>query len=292
MDSFTEEELRRLDGLALGSRATAGGGRTGKHRSPWKGASVEFASHRHYVQGDDPRHLDWRIYGRNERLHIKEFQEETSLRVTLVVDASASMAFGHAGRPAKWDWACRLAAACAYVVHRQQDAVGLVVYDEQPREVRLPAHGTRHFRLLLEALEARRPSGGTRTGTALQALADQLPRRGVVIVLSDLLDDTDPLFAALAHFRRRGNDVLLWQILDPAELDLPFGRVTEWIDMETGEHMEIDADAIRSAYQQALLEAKESCQARCSALRVDFQQVSTATPPVDFLAGFLARRPH
>ena len=289
-DYLEPEWMRRLDHLALGSRWAAEGGRAGKHQSPLKGASVEFADYRNYVQGDNLRHLDWKVYGRNERYYIKQFQEETSLRTHIVLDASASMAYSHARRPSKFSYARRLAAAMAYLIQHQQDAIGLVLYDDEVRE-RLPAKGgMRHIRQFLDRLSAHEPQGRTDTGNALHALAATLSRRGLVIMISDLLDDPQAVYAALAHFRRRGNDVLLIQVLDPAEIDLPFDDVSDFLDMETGDRLEADPVALRQAYREEIGRAMDDCRARCGALRVDFRVAVTDREPSDFLQALLAER--
>ena len=282
--------MRRLDHLVLGSRWTAEGGRAGRHSSVLKGASVEFRDHRDYVQGDSLRHLDWKVFGRSERYYIKQFQEETSLRVHLVIDASASMAFKHSGRVSKFEFARELAASAAYLAHHQQDSVGLVIYDDQVRCWLPTKGGSRHIRHFLESLAAHQASGRTDTGKALEALAEGMARRGLVMMLSDLLDDPEAVFRALAHFRRRGHDVVLIHVLDPAELDLPFDGVSDFIDMETGERLEADAALIRRSYREAINAAIESFRARCGALRVDFRIATTDRAPSDFLNGLLADR--
>ncbi|MEI8039076.1 MAG: DUF58 domain-containing protein [Verrucomicrobiota bacterium] len=289
-DFLSAETMRRLDHLALGSRWTAEGGRAGRHSSALKGASVEFRDHRDYVQGDSLRHLDWKVFGRSERYYIKQFQEETSLRVQFVLDASASMAFQHSGLMPKFEFARQLAAAAAYLAHHQQDSIGLVIYDDQVRRW-LPAKGgSRQVRHFLDALATHPPGGRTDTGKALQALAEGMARRGLVLMMSDLLDDPEAVFRALAHFRRRGHDVVLVQVLDPAELDLPFDGVSDFIDMETGERLETDTAMIRHAYREAITTAIESFRARCGALRVDFRVATTDRAPAEFLAGMLAER--
>jgi len=289
-DFLTSETMRRLDHLVLGSRWTAEGGRAGRHSSVLKGASVEFRDHRDYVQGDSLRHLDWKLFGRSERYFIKQFHEETSLRVHLVLDASASMAFRHAGASSKFEFARELAAAAAYLAHHQQDSVGLVIYDDEVRRW-LPARGgNRHIRNFLEALAAHQPGGNTDTGKALEALAEGMSRRGLVLMMSDLLDAPEAVFRALAHFRRRGHDVILVQVLDPAELDLPFDGVSDFIDMETGERLEADAALVRRAYCEAISSAIESFRARCGALRVDFRIATTERSPAEFLNELLAGR--
>jgi uncharacterized protein (DUF58 family) len=289
-DFLSVDAMRRLDHLVLGSRWTAEGGRAGRHSSVLKGASVEFRDHRDYVQGDSLRHLDWKVFGRSERYYIKQFQEETSLRVHLVIDASASMAFKHSGRVSKFEFSRELAAAAAYLAHHQQDSVGLVIYDDQVRCWLPTKGGSRHIRHFLESLAAHQPGGRTDTGKALEALAEGMARRGLVMMLSDLLDDPEAVFRALAHFRRRGHDVVLIHVLDPAELDLPFNGVSDFIDMETGERLEADAALIRRSYREAINAAIESFRVRCGALRVDFRIATTDRAPSDFLNGLLADR--
>lgn len=289
-DLLTSETMRRLDRLALGSRWTAEGGRAGKHASVLKGASVEFRDHRDYVRGDSLRHLDWKVFGRSERFYIKQFQEETSLRVHLVLDASSSMAFRHSGKTSKFGFARELAAAAAYLAHHQQDSVGLVIYDDEVRRWIPSKGGSRHARLLLDALSSHEPGGRTDTGKALGTLAEGMARRGLVLMMSDLLDDPEAVFRALAHFRRRGHDVVLVQVLDPAELDLPFDGVSDFIDMETGERLEADAALVRQSYRDAIHAAIEGFRHRCGSLRVDFRTITTDRTPSDFLTELLASR--
>jgi len=289
-DFLSAETMRRLDHLLLGSRWTAEGGRAGRHSSLMKGASVEFRDHRDYVQGDSLRHLDWKVFGRSERYYIKQFQEETSLRVHLVLDASASMDFKHSGKITKFEFARELSAQAAYLANHQQDSVGLVIYDDAVRRW-LPAKGgSRHVRHFLEALAAHQPGGRTDTGKALEALAEGMARRGMVLMMTDLLDAPEAVFRALAHFRRRGHDVVLIHVLDPAELDLPFDGVSDFIDMETGERLEADAALVRHAYQEAIGAAIDGFRARCGALRVDFRIATTDRSPSDFLNELLADR--
>jgi uncharacterized protein (DUF58 family) len=289
-DFLTPEAMRRLERLAIGSRRVAEGGRAGRHASALKGASVEFRDHRDYVQGDSLRHLDWKLYGRSERYFIKRFQEETCLRVQLLIDASASMDFRHSGARTKYDFARVFAAAAAYLAHHQQDSVGLVIYDEEVR-AQIPAKGgPRHVARVLDALAGHTPAGRTDTGKALAALAGAMARRGMVIMLSDLLDDPDAVFRALAHFRRRGHDVVLAQILDPAELDLPFDGASDFIDMETGERLEADAALVRRAYRESITAAINDYRERCGGLGVEFHLVTTDRDPAGFLGDLLAGR--
>lgn len=289
-DFLSAETMRRLDRLALGSRWTAEGGRAGKHSSVLKGASVEFRDHRDYVQGDSLRHLDWKVFGRSERYYIKQFHEETSLRLHLLLDASASMAFRHSGNTTKFGFARELAACAAYLAHHQQDSVGLVIYDDEVRRWIPAKGGTRHVRNLLGALSSHEAGGRTDTGKALESLAEGMARRGLVLMMSDLLDDPEAVFRALAHFRRRGHDVVLVQVLDPAELDLPFDGVSDFIDMETGERLEADVVMVRRSYREAIHEAIDGFRQRCGSLRVDFRTATTDRTASDFLSELLPGR--
>ncbi len=289
-DFLTPETMRRLERLALGSRRVAEGGRAGRHASSLQGASVEFHDHRDYVKGDNLRHLDWKLHGRSERCFIKRFRAETCLRVQLLLDASASMDFRHSGLRSKFDFARVTAAAAAYLAHRQQDSVGLVIYDDEVRQ-RIPSRGgPRHVARVLDALAGHSPRGRTDTGRALEALAGVMARRGMVIILSDLMDEPDAVFRALAHFRRRGHDVVLAQVLDPAELDLPFDGVSGFVDMETGELLEADATRLRRSYRESLDAETAAYRSRCGSLGVDFRRVTTDLDPAAFLGEILAGR--
>ena len=289
-DFLTPEAMRKLETLALRSRYVVEGFRAGMHASPLKGASVEFADHRQYVKGDNLRHLDWKVFGRTERYHIKRFEEETSLRTHVVLDGSGSMAYGSGGRVSKYQYACRLAAALGYIVSRQQDALGLTIFDEEIR-AHVPARsGSRHLRHFIELLAAHQPQKQTDTGRALHALAEMISRRGLIVLLSDLFDNSDAIFRAIAHFRKKMHDVILLQVLDPCELDLAIDRVAEFIDMETGERLEIDPALARIAYKRGLQSAIDECREKCAVMNVDYRLVSTGESFEDFIAQYLTER--
>ena len=289
-DFLTPEAMRKLESLVLRSRYIVEGFRAGSHASPLKGASVEFADHRQYVKGDNLRNLDWKVFGRTERYYVKQFEEETNLRVHVIIDGSGSMGYRSGERPSKYDYACRVAASIGYIVSKQQDSLGLTIYDNALRE-EVPARGgMRHFRLILERLAAHQPEGRTDTGRALHALAERSFRRGMIVIMSDLFDDPEAVFRAVAHFRKKMHDVLLLQILDPAELELSFDRVAEFIDMETGEKLEIDPALARVAYKAELQKAIDQCREKCAVMNVDYRLVSTAENFEDFIHHYLADR--
>jgi uncharacterized protein (DUF58 family) len=289
-DLLTPEAMKKLEQLVMRSRYVSEGSMSGGHRSPLKGQSVEFADRREYVKGDNLRSLDWKVYGRTERFYIRQFEEETSLRVHVILDGSGSMAYGSPGRLTKYEYACRVAAALGYIVSKQQDSLGLTVYDNEVRDMVPARSGTRHFRLFIERLEAHQPRAVTDTGKALHALAGMLSRRGLIVLLSDCFDDPEAVFNALAHFRKRMHDVILLQILDPVELDLSIGTVAEFIDLETGEKLELDPVAARHAYKQELQKAIDRCRERCAVLNVDYRLVSTAESYEDFVHQYLIER--
>jgi len=287
---LTPEAMRKLESLVLRSRTIVEGFRAGSHASPLKGASVEFADHRQYVKGDNLRNLDWKVFGRTERYYIKQFEEETNLRVHVIIDGSGSMGFQSGELPTKYDYACRIAAALGYIVSKQQDSLGLTIYDNELREELPPRSGMRHFRLVLERMAEHRPAGRTDTGRALHALAERSFRRGMIVIMSDLYDDPEAVFRAVAHFRKKMHDVILLQILDPAELELSFDRVAEFVDMETGEKLEIDPALARLAYKRELQKSIDQCREKCAVMNVDYRLVSTAESYEDFIHHYLADR--
>jgi len=289
-DFLTPEAMRKLETLVVRSRYVVEGFRAGMHASPLKGASVEFADHRQYVKGDNLRNLDWKVFGRTERYYVKRFEEETSLRAYVVIDGSGSMAFSSGGRPSKYQYACRVAAALGYIVSRQQDSLGLTIYDDGIRQ-EIPARsGSHHLRVFVECLATHQPANRTDTGRALHTLAEMISRRGLIVLMTDLFDDPEAVFRAIAHFRKKMHDVILLQILDPCELELSIDRVAEFIDMETGEKLELDPALARLAYKRELRNAIDDCRRKCAVMNVDYRLISTEESFEDFVAQYLAER--
>ena len=286
---LSPQDITRLGRLALTSRFTVEGSQTGAHRSQRKGISVEFADYRQYVPGDDTRHLDWKVYGRNERLYLRQYEEETTLRVHLLVDASASMAYAGGG-VSKYTYAAQCAAALAYITIRRQDNVGLAIFDDRTRQMLPPKNGAEHLRALANLLADHRPASHTDMATTLHSLAENASRRGLIILFSDLFDDLDKLRAALAHFRRRRHDVIVYHILDRHELDFPFKDASVFQDLETGERITTTPRDIRTAYQKAVEEFLNGCRAVCSSLDVEHVLALTDTPPVDLIVRHLKQR--
>lgn len=282
--------LARLKNLSLAARLVVEGLFAGHHRSPHRGFSIEFAEHRQYTPGIDPRHIDWRVFGRRDKLYVKQYEEETSLRCYLLIDKSASMGYRHSAPITKLEYASFLAASLAYLMALQHDAVGLISYDSAVRK-RVPARqGPEHLRVVLRQLEDTTPSGETSSSATFHELAESLRRRALLIVLSDLFDDPDPLLAALKHLRHKKHEVLVFQTLDPAELNFPFDDVTRIEDLETGREVSSDPRAFKQAYLEALAAFLTQVQQSCRAAQIDHQVVSTSQPVGDFLGRYLAHR--
>jgi uncharacterized protein (DUF58 family) len=282
-------EIARFSSLALGSRFTVEGTLAGAHRSPLKGFSVEFADYRQYVAGDDLRHLDWKVYARNERLYIRQYEEECNLRVYLLVDSSNSMSYSHEGI-SKYRFACKLAGALGYVTVHQQDSVGLTIFDSRVRS-QLPSRGgLEHLRVLSNLLCDHEPSEETDVAMTLHRLAETVRRRALVVIFSDLFDDLERVRNALAHFRRRKHDVIVYQVLDPAEIEFPFRDIGNFQDLESGDQLITNPREVRSAYQEAFAEFLFSCQRICAGLDIEYVLATTDKPLGAFIQEHLSRR--
>ena len=286
------EVLDKLEGLELKARAIVEGYVTGLHRSPFRGFSVEFAEHREYVPGDDIRFLDWKVFGKTDRLYLKRYEEETNLEAHLLVDVSESMAYAGAEGQAisKLAYARMGAAALAYVITQQQDAAGLVLFDEAVRAT-LPARtGPAHVQALFARLEEAKPSGKTGVGKALVQAGEAVRRRGVVIVFSDLLDDPREVLRGLRHLRQRGHDVLLFHVLAHDEVTFPFERMTRFEGLEGLPSVTADPVSVREAYREQVEGFRKTLRRACLQNKIDLVETDTAQPMGVVLAAYLAQR--
>jgi uncharacterized protein (DUF58 family) len=283
--------LGRLKNLSLAARRVVEGFFAGHHRSPLKGFSIEFAEHREYTPGVDPRHLDWRVLGKRDKLYVKQYEEETSLRCYLLLDKSASMGYrSDAVRLTKLEYASYLAASLGFLMAFQHDAVGLMTFDSQVCD-RIPARqGTGHLQVILQHLEKTDPGGETSLAGNFHRLAESLKRRALIVVLSDLFDDPAALVAALKHFRHNRSEVVVIQTLDPAEVEFPFDDVTRIEDAETGREVVSDPQALRKAYLEEFGKFLTTIRAGCDAAQIDFVTARTDEPFDRFLGHYLARR--
>src|SRR5262245_38211470 len=245
------QALARLQGLELRARRIVEGYVAGLHRSPYHGFSNEFAEHREYAPGDDLRYVDWKVYGKSDRFYLKQFEVETNLILYLALDASESMQYqGPHAAMSKFAYAQCAAAALAFLVLHQRDAAGLAMFDQEIRQLVRPSSSPTQFKHLLHVMEDTTAASKTRTGPIFHDLAERLGRRGIVLILSDLFDDVDSMLAGLKHLRHRKHDVIVMQILDPAELDFPFQQVTMFKGLEALGNVVTEPRSLQAAYQR------------------------------------------
>ena len=286
------EAVSRLGRLDLIARAVVEGFLVGLHRSPYHGFSVEFAEYRQYIPGEPTTNLDWRVYAKTDKHYLKVFAEETNLRATLLVDCSASMSYGSgSGAPTKAEYARMLAASLSYLLLRQNDAVGLVLFDEKPLAA-VPERTVRRqlFRLLKE-LDRMPVGAGTDLGPVLHRVAERIPRRGLVVLFSDLMDDPAAILSGLKHFRHRGHEVLVFQILDPREVDLGFARETEFVDLEDpSRRLRLEPAHVRAAYRERFAGWRDELRRACRRQRVDLVELTTDQPFDQALLAYLNKR--
>lgn len=285
------QTLARITRLELRSRTVVEGVITGLHRSPHRGSSVEFAQHRDYVPGDEIRHIDWKVYARSDRYHIKQFEEETNLKATLAVDCSRSMDYrGESGGLSKREYASVAAAALATLLLQQRDAVGLATFDAGVDQFIPPASTTSHLRLLLEVLARTESRPRTNIGETFHDLAERIRRRGLVIVFSDLFSDVSQVLRGLQHFRHRRHEVILFHVLDQDELDFPFREFAQFEGMEGELPITAEPNALRREYLATFGEYIENLRKGCRELGMDYVQLSTATPVDTALSKYLSQR--
>ena len=283
------EAIARIARLELRARAVVEGVLAGLHKSPYKGQSVEFLQHREYVRGDDLRRVDWKVWGRQDRLYVKEFEEETSLRVTLLVDGSASMNYA-SGPLSKFDYAATLAASLAWLALSHGDAVGCSVFDDRVRASVPPRTKRSHLSSVVEVLETPRAGRPTAFLPVLRTLAETLPRRGMVMLVSDLLGDRDGVFQGMQLLRKRGHDLVLLHVMDDDELEFPFEGPTRFEGLELPEAIACNPRGLRAGYLAAVQEFLAEVRSRSAAVRCDYSLVRTGEPVDAALVKFLSRR--
>jgi uncharacterized protein (DUF58 family) len=289
--SIDPRTLAKIQGLRLRARHIVEGYVAGLHRSPYRGFSIEFAEHREYAPGDDLRYVDWKVFGKSDKVYLKQYEDETNLRCYLVLDQSESMTYrSQEAALSKLDYAACLAAALGWLVLQQQDAVGLATFDNQLRTFIRPAGNPSHLEELLHGLENVTPGKKTAAGPIFHQLAQRLARRGVVIILSDCFDDLPSLAAGLKHFRHRRHDVLLLHVLDPAELDFPFGEPMEFQGLEGQAFAAANAPAIRAAYLREFNAFREALEHACRREQISYFLARTDQPLDVALANVLSAK--
>ncbi len=271
---LTPSIISRLDNLSLKSRFVVEGFIVGQHKSPYHGFSVEFSEHRSYGPGDEIRHIDWKLWGKTDRYFVKQFEEETNLRSYLLVDQSRSMNFASSG-VTKLEYAQIVAAALAYLMIKQQDAVGLTLFDSQVRSYIPPKSKTSHLNVLLSQMEKIQPGPETDIAPILHRTAEVIKKRGLIILISDLFDDPEEVLSGIKHFRHKGHEVIVFHILDPLELTLDFSDRTLFRDMETGEELITEPMHIKKDYQRNMQKFCDHMQNQCRQNQVDYIRLVT-----------------
>ncbi len=290
-DILQSEDITSLQHLQLFARTVVEGFTTGLHASPHKGFSVEFRQHRPYVQGDEIRRLDWKIFGRSDRFYIREYDEETNLRATLVLDTSGSMGYRGSAGVLKLDYARKLAASLAYLLMSQQDAVGLITFDTKLRHLIPNRTKISHLHLLLETMLKSKPGGETALAPVIESLGSQLKRRGLIILISDFFDDAAALLKAIGVLRHQGHEIIVLQLWDRDELEFPFSRWSRFENLENGEdHVQLDPAAIRQRYLEVLGGFRQQVSEGLRKHQVDFLQLTTDEPHAQALRQYLTLR--
>jgi len=292
-DYLRPEIASGLGNFELVAKLVVEGFITGLHKSPYHGFSVEFAEHRPYLPGDAIRNIDWKLFARTDRYYIKQFEEETNLKAHIVVDASRSMNFSSDPKHlvTKFRYATLLAASLAYLLTRQQDAVGLALFDESLQTFMPARLKASYLREILRVLQSTEPSNKTRTQTSLHRVAERLTRRGLVIVLSDFLDEPEEVLSSLKLFRHAGHEVIAFHILDPMELsfEIPASDATI-VDMETGETIRTQPYQLQASYQQAVADYVTTLRTALLNENIDYLLLETSTPFDRALAEYLHKR--
>jgi uncharacterized protein (DUF58 family) len=283
------EVLARIAGLALRARHVVEGTISGLHRSPFHGFNVEFAEYREYSPGDDLRRLDWRVLGRTDRFYVKQYEEESNLRATLVLDCSASMSYGQ-GPLNKFLYAATAAASLATLLVEQQDPVGLALFDDQVSEVLPPAATQAQLARVVGLLEGARPARATQLGSVLQTLSEQTRQRGLVIVFSDLLTDLDAFYDGLRRLQYRGHEIIVFHVLDRDEIELPFNDLVMFRDIEGSEELLAEPWAFRKTYQAAMQQFLDEVRGACGDRGIDYLLLRTDQPLSDTLSHYLHAR--
>jgi uncharacterized protein (DUF58 family) len=289
--------LAKVRGLEMQARLIVEGYLSGMHKSPYHGFSVEFAQHREYVPGDDLKHLDWKVYSRTGRFYLKQYDEETNLNCWLLVDASESMLYGSGptkadGKPlvSKYDYACMAAAALGYLILSQQDAAGLVTYDNCIRQFLKPSTQASHLKQIVNLLNKGGGKEKTNLAPIFHDLAERITRRGIIIVLSDFFDEPENILAGLKHLRHKRQEVIVLHILDRAEVEFPFYESTLFRGMEQMPDLLTDPRSLRDGYLEQVRSFVEELQRGCLNQNIDYVQMRTDASLGQALSAYLAHR--
>lgn len=282
--------ISKLNSLELKARMVVEGFMVGLHKSPYHGFSVEFSQHRPYMQGDDLRNVDWKVYGKTEKYFIKQYEEETNLKSYIILDSSRSMEFKSGENITKLNYSIILAAALSYLMIRQQDAVGLALYAEKINKLFPPKASRTYLQEILKHLSSLSAGDRTNTSSSLGEIAEKITRRGLVIIISDFFDDIDTVIKSLKKFSYKKNEVIVFQILDPLEKSFAFGRDAIFKDMETLEEMTTQPFQIQKAYKEAMEVFTGKIKRECLNANFDYNLIDTSTPFDTALYTYIQKR--
>ncbi len=281
--------LHRVGNMELVAKQVVEGFLTGRHRSPYHGFSVEYLDHRAYTPGDEIRNLDWKIVARSDKYYVKLYEEETNLRAYILLDCSSSMQFS-SGEQSKLSWGSYLAAALTHLLLRQNDAVGLVEFDSGVRNFIPPRAHPTQFRRILDSLDGIEPGGETDVGAVLHEAAERTKRRGLIIVISDLIDNEESIASGLGHFRHNNHEVIVFHTMDPAELEFPYDRLTRFRDMEGAGRVVANPKSLRARYLSRINQFTDTVKRDCFERRISYELCDTSQPYDRFLAAYLDKR--
>jgi uncharacterized protein (DUF58 family) len=287
--------LARVSSLDLRARLIVEGLMTGMHRSPYQGISVEFAQHRPYVQGDDIRHIDWKVFGRSDKIYLKQYQEETNLHLICVVDASESMGYGTVKAPdgtpwTKYDHATAIAASLSYMAIQQQDSVGLAIFDQQLSRYFKPSNSPGQWKIVVTELQQVPRWNKTNTGKILDQIAEKLNHRSLIVLLSDFFDDLEGIKKGLRHLKYKKHEVMVFQVLDPTEIEFPFDDVTLFKGLEEAGDLLTEPRSLRDGYLEQLRLFTDELKKMCRGMHLDFQRFASGDQLDVALSQFLATR--
>jgi uncharacterized protein (DUF58 family) len=279
--------LARVGNLELVSRAVVDGFINGLHRSPYFGASVDFAEHRGYTPGDDIRRVDWKLFGRTDRFYIKEYEADTNANFAVLLDVSKSMGFGSRGIT-KLEYGQLLAGCLTYMVHRQRDRVGFAAFDDDVVEYVPPS--AKHMDTTLHVLDRLKPARPGRLGPPMRKLAEHFSRRGLLVLVSDFYEDPQAIFEAVSPLRFRGHDMIVFHVLDPAEIEFNYEDASAFEDLESGEQIPVVPEALAEQYRQLVRDHCDTLRSKFSELRIDYALLNTAQPLDHALFTYLSMR--
>ena len=282
--------ISKLNSLELKAKTVVEGFKVGLHRSPYHGFSVEFSEHKAYMQGDPIKNIDWKVFGKSDKLFIKQYEEETNLTCHILLDISASMNYQSIGIISKLDYGKILVASLSYLMVSQQDSVGLSLYSNKIENYFPPRSNKIYLQKLLQGLENVSPTNKTETAQCLNLIAEKVKKRGLVVIISDFFDNVDSIITALKHFKYKKNEVIVFQILDPIEKSFAFDRDTIFVDIETRDELSTQPHQIRKAYQSAMNEFLEKLKSECLNNKIEYNQIDTKTPFDKALFAYFKKR--